>query len=126
MAIIRTFEDIEAWQLARSQNQWLHTIVTTTPLEHDFALKNQMQRSFGSIMDNIAEGFERNGNKEFIQFLSIAKASFGEARSQLYRLLDFGYVKQEEFNEQKENLVLLSKKISGFITYLKNADNLGL
>jgi four helix bundle protein len=125
MATISRFEDIDAWQLARKQNQWLRSIIVKTELKKDFPLKNQIEKSMGSIMDNIAEGFERNGNREFIQFLSIAKASCGETRSQLYRMLDFGYIDQQEFDTEKENLILISKKISGLITYLKRSESKG-
>jgi len=88
MAKIERFEDLKVWQLAREICQDVWHLFETTTLGKDFELRNQMNKSSGSIMDNISEGFERNGNREFIQFLSISKGSCGELRSQLYRALD--------------------------------------
>ncbi len=84
MATWVTFEDIEAWQLARAFCQDIYLLIKETELAKDFRLKDQINGSSGSTMDNIAEGYERGGNREFIQFLSIAKASIGESRSQLF------------------------------------------
>jgi four helix bundle protein len=85
MATIKKFEDIEAWQKARVLCQEIYRISREGQFAKDFALRNQICASSGSIMDNIAEGFERGGRKEFIQFLGIAKGSSGEVKSQLYR-----------------------------------------
>ena len=86
MATIKRFEDLEIWQEARKLAHEIHLICIETELRNDFRLKSQIKASSGSVMDNIAEGFERDGNTEFRQFLSISKGSAGETRSQLYRL----------------------------------------
>ncbi|QYJ69004.1 four helix bundle protein [Flavobacterium litorale] len=122
MATIKRFEDLEIWKEARRLTTQIHKISNETGLKSDFRLRNQIKASSGSVMDNIAEGFERNGNLEFRQFLSIAKGSAGEARSQLYRLFDYGYIKEEEFNSLKTDFENLSGKINNFIIYLNNKD----
>ena len=88
MAKIMKFEDLEIWLKAREICQFIESLIQNTALKTNYSLKDQIDRSSGSIMDNIAEGFERNGNKEFIHFLSIAKASCGESKSQSYRAFD--------------------------------------
>ncbi|WP_425235997.1 four helix bundle protein [Ulvibacterium sp.] len=118
MGKVERFEDLEIWQLAREICNDIHNFIETTSLGKNYALRDQMDRCSGSIMDNIAEGFERNGNKEFIQFLSIAKASCGELRSQYYRALDRKHIDQETFEIQIQKVLLESKKISSFMTYL--------
>jgi len=122
MATIKQFEDLEIWILARTLCQDIFEIKNTTDLKNDYKLYNQVNASSGSVMDNIAEGFERNGNKEFIQFLSIAKASCGETRSQLYRILDRKYITSDNFEILKTKTLVLSKKISAFINYLSKSD----
>lgn len=122
MGKVSKFEDLEVWQLARVVCQEIFRISQTTSLAKDFDLKSQINRSSGSVMDNIAEGFERNGSKEFIHFLSIAKGSCGEARSQLNRILDRNYITTEEFSKIENDLITISKKISGFIKYLKESE----
>ena len=122
MAVIKQFEDIEIWQLARELCKDIHKITNYESLGKEFRLKEQIRASSGSIMDNIAEGFERSGNKEFIQFLFIAKGSCGEVRSQLYRIFDNSYISENEFNTLKDKCLYLSKSISGFISYLKNSE----
>ena len=122
MSTVERFEDLEIWQKAREICQLVFGIHERSGLAKDFKLYNQINGSSGSTMDNIAEGFERNGNKEFGQFLSIAKASCGETRSQLYRVLDRKYISQEEFDGFYNKLVTLSKQISSLMNYLNNSD----
>lgn len=115
MATFKRFEDILSWQKARDLNKIIGEMIDTGKFKNSYRLINQIEGSAGSIMDNIAEGFERSGNKEFLQFLYIAKGSCGEVRSQLYRALDRKYLAQEEFtllyNLTMEVIVLLQKLI---------------
>ncbi|MCW2118033.1 four helix bundle protein [Flavobacterium sp. 7A] len=122
MATINKFEDLEIWQEARRLAKEIHVISIGTGLKSDFKLKEQVKASSGSVMDNIAEGFERDGNLEFRQFLSIAKGSAGEARSQLYRIYDFEYIDENRFELLKKDYENLSGKIKNFITYLNKKD----
>jgi len=116
------FEDLGIWQDARKLCKEIFLITEKDPFSRDFKLRDQIRTSSGSVMDNIAEGFERNGNKEFIQFLSIAKGSCGECRSQSYRAFDYGYIDQKILNELIHKTITLSKQISGFISYLKRSN----
>ena len=125
MATINTFEELEIWILSREICQDVWDIFKRTALGKDYELKNQMNRSSGSIMDNIAEGFERNGRREFINFLSYSKGSCGELRSQLYRAFDRKYITKEEFEFLKEKTITESKKIGSFMSYLVKSDNKG-
>lgn len=119
---ITRFEDLEIWQEARVLCKLVFTLTERDTFKKDFKLKDQIHASSGSIMDNIAEGFEREGNKEFIQFLSISKGSCGECMSQSYRSFDFHYITQEELDELITQTVSLSKKISSLMSYLKKSD----
>ena len=115
------FEELDIWKQSRELCKNIYTITNYVLFDKDFRFRDQIRASSGSIMDNIAEGFERNGNKEFIQFLYIAKGSCGEVRSQLYRAIDNNYIKKEEFDELHNQTRQLSKSISGFIQYLKTS-----
>ncbi|MEQ9423306.1 MAG: four helix bundle protein [Cyclobacteriaceae bacterium] len=121
MATIRNFKDIEAWQMSRELSHRIYQATYKEPFSKDFALKDQIRRSSGSIMDNIAEGFERNGRREFIQFLSIAKGSAGELRSQLVRAKDSKYISTDEFNLLDDMTTKVSGKIGAFMNYLKES-----
>ena len=122
MAKIERFEDIKAWQLARVLCKQINGFTLRQAFSRDFRLIGQIKGSSGSIMDNIAEGFERNGNREFIQFLSIAKGSCGETRSQLYRAIDNEYITKEEFDHAFQMAEEASKLISGFMEYLNQSE----
>lgn len=125
MASVERFEDLEIWQLARVLCSDIHIVALNSDLRTDYKLYSQIDGSSGSAMDNIAEGFERNGNREFIQFLSIAKSSCGETRSQLYRVFDRKYIDKVEFEQLKGQTITLSKKIAAFMGYLNRSEYKG-
>jgi len=126
MATIKSFEDVEAWQIAKALSKDIYDLTLEGSFAKDFALRDQINRASGSVMDNIAEGFERGGTKEFIQFLAYAKGSAGEVRSQLYRAHDHGHIDQETFLLLKERISNVSKMISNFMTYLRNSELKGV
>lgn len=122
MATIEKFEDIEAWKLAREVTRLIYATTSAGSFAKDYALCNQIRRASISIVSNIAEGFERSGTKEFISFLSIAKGSCGEVRSQLYIALDQLYLDEAEFNKISHKLIETSRVIAGFMRYLQQTD----
>ena len=125
MATINKFEDLEIWRLAWTQTNDFDLLVETTLLAKDFELRNQMNASSGSVMDCIAEGFERSGNQEFKNFLVIAKGSNGEFRSQLYRCMSRKHITKEKFDELYQKNITIGNKIMSFITYLQNSSYKG-
>jgi four helix bundle protein len=122
MATVKRFEDLEIWLEARRLSKEIIIITKTTELKTDYKFKEQIKGSSGSVMDNIAEGFERDGNLEFRQFLSTAKGSAGETRSQVYRLFDNDYINEEQQKLLVSDYEKLSIKIHNFITYLNKKD----
>ena len=122
MATIEKFEDLQSWQENRKLCVMINEITSDIEFQNDVDLVRQIRRSAGSGMDNIAEGFERDGNREFVHFLTIAKASIGETRSQLYRAYDLGYISDVKFEGIKEQCILISKLIAGFIVYLNKSN----
>ena len=126
MAKIEKFEDLEIWNISRDICKDIEILFKTTSLGKRYALKDQMDRSSGSIMDNISEGFERNGNREFINFLSYSKGSCGELKSQLYRSLDKKIISDEQFRITSEKIELVKNKIGAFMKYLNNSEIKGL
>ena len=122
MGTINRFEDIISWKEARELNRILRELIKEKRFERNFGLISQIERSAGSIMDNIAEGFERGGNKEFIQFLFIAKGSCGELRSQIYRAFDDGYINDGELNLISNHCSKISNLIYKLIEYLKRTE----
>jgi four helix bundle protein len=122
MATIKSFEEIEVWKKARVFAQKIYTQTTKGTFAKDFSLKDQINASAGSIMDNIAEGYGRGGNKEFITFLAYARGSADESRSQLYRAFDRQHLAQEIFVELRDDAIEISKMLTGFMTYLQGSD----
>ena len=121
----KNFEELPIWKEARVFCKEIWEISSHVPFSKDFSLCDQIRRSSGSVMDNIAEGFERQGNAEFIHFLYISKGSAGESRSQLYRALDRQHINQEQFDELASKAENLSKGINKFIDYLAKSDYKG-
>jgi four helix bundle protein len=119
---IESFEDIESWRKARELTKLIYRYSKRGEFARDFGLRDQIRRASTSIMSNIAEGFERGGDKEFLQFLSTAKGSCGEVRSQLYVALDQEYLAQPDFEELRKMTVSISRLIAGFMKYLQTSD----
>jgi four helix bundle protein len=122
MATIERFEEVEAWQKARELTNAVYSLSGKGAFAKDFGLRDQMRRATVSIMSNIAEGFERGGSGEFIQFLAFAKGSAGEVEAQLYVGLDQGYINQEQFDSIKAVVSSTKKLIAGFMNYLKQSN----
>ena len=105
---VKNFEDLEIWKDARALTRAIYQLTRSPKFSKDFGLRDQIQRATVSIMSNIAEGFERGGNREFIQFLYVAKASCGEVRSQLYVAMDQNYLDQKVVGDLLTSLKRLS------------------
>ena len=125
MGKIERFEDLIAWQKARELTRAIYEATRQGAFAKDYGLSGQIQRATVSIMSNIAEGFERGGNRELTQFLFIAKGSAAEVQAQLYVALDAAYLKQERFQQLYDLAGDTSRLLGGFIRYLKSRESTG-
>ena len=121
MARLERFEDVDAWKVARELTKSVYQITAAGEFARDFGLRDQIRRAAVSILSNIAEGFERGGNKEFLQFLSQAKGSCGEIRAQLYVALDQTYISDVQLQELLEQTIRVSRLIAGLMKYLSSS-----
>jgi four helix bundle protein len=125
MAKIERFEDIDAWKKARELTKIIYEVTSKGKIASDFSLKDQLRRASISVMANVAEGFEREGNKEFRQFLATAKGSVGEVKSLLYVALDGGLTSSEQFSRIMVLADETSRLLAGFLRYLKTSEHKG-
>lgn len=125
MSKIQKFEDILAWQKARELTKGIYVHARSGPFAKDFGLRDQIQRASVSIMGNVAEGFDRGDDKEFIQFLSISKGSCGEVKSHLYVALEQQYINATQFNRLYNSADEVGRLLAGFMVYLKQSDRHG-
>ncbi len=126
MATIKRFEDIDAWQKTRELTKVIYALSNDGQFSRDFGLRDQIRRAAVSIMSNIAEGFGRGGNKEFIQFLSTAKGSASEVQAQLYVALDANHINNEQFQSLYALAQSTGNMIGGLIRYLKKSEIKGI
>lgn len=122
MGRVERFEDLEVWQRAREICIYVEDLFVNTPLGKNFSIRDQMERSSGSIMDNIAEGFDRDGNKEFHNFLSYSKGSTSELSSQAYRAMDKKLISPNQLEKLRELCTTEKNKIGAFMYYLRNSE----
>ncbi len=121
MATFKKFEEIECWKRARELTREVYSVSGRSPFSRDFGLKDQIRKASVSVMSNIAEGFDRNGTAEFVQFLSTAKASAAEVRCQLYVALDQAYIPEAEFFKLNQLASETGKMVGGLMSYLRNS-----
>lgn len=125
MSSIQKFEDIEAWKLARALANRIYDVTSKSDFSRDYGLRDQIRRASISIVSNIAEGFERDGDREFLQFLFVAKGSCGEVRAQLYLAYDRKYLTEDEFGELTQKSLQVSRMIAGLTKYLRQSQITG-
>lgn len=121
VATIQKFEDLEVWKKARILSDKIYPLTFIEPISSDFRMKDQMRGSVGSIMDNVAEGFERGSKLEFINALTTSKGETGELKSQLYRCLDNKYITPKLFDELYALADEITKMLTGLINYLNKS-----
>ena len=124
MSKIHRFEDVEAWQMARELAVEVYRLTLKDGFDRDYGMKDQIRRAAVSIMNNIAEGFERGSNKDFAKFLFISRGSAGEVRSLLYITKDLGYISDQEFEQCKALCCRIGGALWGLILHLKKTSNL--
>lgn len=120
MSEIKTFEDLDAWKLGRELSGQIYGLTKKQEFAKDFGLKDQIRRAAVSVMTNVAEGFERGTNKDFVKFLFIARASAGEVRSLLYVALDQKYISKDEFDQSFGLCIRASRTTWGLIKSLRS------
>ncbi len=125
MANYNSFEEMGIYQLAREQSNHVWHLIQNTTLGQDYKLRDQINGSSGSVMDNIAEGFGRGGNKEFITFLSYSRGSCCETKSQLQRSFDRKHINEENYLELTLKSQIIIEQISKFMSFLKSSDRKG-
>ena len=119
---IKKFEDLESWKKARQLTNKIYEATAEGSFTRDFGLKDQIRRASISILSNISEGFERGGDREFLQFLAVAKGSCGEVRAQLYIAADQGYLSQDSFERLFNSANEIGRLISGLMKYLNESE----
>ena len=122
MSSFKSFEEIESWQKARELTREVYTVSNQGAFGKDFGLRDQIRRASVSTMSNIAEGFERDGSREFLQFLAVAKGSNGEVRAQLYVALDQDYIDRNTFETLSAISIEVGRLIGGLMNYLRKSD----
>jgi len=126
VATIRKFTEIKAWQAGRELAKSVYGVTGTGRLSKDYGLKDQMQRAAVSVNSNIAEGFERDSNAEFVKFLGYAKGSAGELLSQVITAHDIGYLDDETYENLSETIERISAMLAGFRSHLLRSELPGL
>lgn len=122
MSKLERFEDLIGWKRARELAREVYQASASGAFGRDYALRDQIRRATISVLSNIAEGFERGGDNEFVQFLAVAKGSAGEVRAQLYIALDQGYLSESQFKDLFQKTSEISRLLSGLIAYLKTSE----
>ena len=126
MTTIVRFEDLDAWKIARELTRDIYRLTSAAAFSRDFGLRDQIRKASVSVMSNVAEGFERDGNKEFRNFLSIGKGSAGEVRSQLFVALDQNYITRLEFDAAYNKAKESGQVIAGLTNYLARSNYKGI
>ena len=126
MATVKDFEELAIFQKARVLSKKIYPVTNREGFKSDYRFVQQIRAAAGSIMDNIAEGFERDGNKEFVNFLYIAKGSCGEVKSQLLRASDVGFIEKEIYDELSQQCMEIGKLLFSLISSIRQSDVTGI